>query len=48
MAGRPTIISTNLTMEEMERRYTPQIISRLRGACTCLRFYGEDIRQMPH
>ncbi|MBS6366719.1 MAG: UvrD-helicase domain-containing protein [Clostridiales bacterium] len=46
MAHRPTIISTNLAMEEMERRYSPQIISRIRGAYTCFRFYGQDIRQM--
>ena len=45
MDHRPTIISTNLSMEEMERRYSPQIISRLRGMYTCFRFYGEDIRQ---
>lgn len=46
MAHRPTIISTNLAMEEMERRYSPQIISRIRGTYTCFRFYGQDIRQM--
>ncbi len=42
--GLGTIISTNFTMEELERRYTPQIISRLRGEYEALPFFGEDIR----
>ena len=46
MAHRPTIISTNLAMEGMQRRYSPQIISRIQGAYTCFRFYGNDIRQL--
>ncbi len=44
MDRQPTIISTNLSMDEMRRRYTPQIVSRLEGAYTGLLFFGDDIR----
>ena len=44
LAGKPTIISTNLTMEELRRRYSVQVGSRLDGEYHVLRFYGEDIR----
>ena len=43
-AGLRTIISTNCTDEEMDRRYTPQICSRIRGEFTELPFAGRDIR----
>jgi len=42
--GRPMIVSTNLTMEDMQKRYSPQIASRLRGSFTRIAFLGEDIR----
>ncbi len=44
LAGRPTIVSTNLTTDELARRYTPQICSRLRGSFTRVAFLGDDIR----
>ena len=44
LGGKPTIISTNLTIEEFERRYNRQIASRLRGSYTRIPFLGEDIR----
>ena len=44
LAGKPTIISTNLTTEEIGRRYTPQIASRLRGSYKRVPFLGDDIR----
>ena len=44
LAGRPMVVSTNLTVEEMNRRYSPQIASRLHGGFTRLTFVGEDIR----
>ena len=44
LGGKPTIISTNLTMEEFERRYNRQVASRLRGSYTRVPFVGEDIR----
>lgn len=45
MNGRPTVISTNLTSEELPLRYTAAIASRLLGAFDLLPFAGEDIRQ---
>lgn len=44
LAGKPTIISTNLTTEDISRRYTPQIASRLRGSYKRVPFVGDDIR----
>ena len=43
--GRKTIISTNLTKEELAGRYTAPIISRLEGEYDTLLFLGRDIRQ---
>lgn len=39
-----TIISTNLSKEELERHYTPQICSRLEGEYQEMPFVGRDIR----
>ncbi len=44
VAGRRTVISSNLSMEEAARRYSPQIASRLEGEYHVLHFFGEDIR----
>nr|MBQ8244496.1 ATP-binding protein [Oscillospiraceae bacterium] len=44
LTAKPMIISTNLTVEDMVRRYSPQIASRLRGSFTRVAFLGEDIR----
>lgn len=44
VAGKKTIISSNLSLDELRRRYTPQIMSRLEGEFQILRFYGRDIR----
>ena len=44
LAGAPMVISTNLNVEEINRRYSPQIASRLHGNFTRLTFVGEDIR----
>ena len=46
LAGKPMVISTNLNVEEMSRRYSPQIASRLHGGFTRLTFVGDDIRVM--
>ena len=43
-AGMPMVISTNLNVDEMSRRYSPQIASRLHGDFQRLTFVGEDIR----
>ena len=44
MAGKSMVISTNLNIDEMARRYSPQIASRMQGSFTRLTFVGEDIR----
>ncbi len=44
--GKPMVISTNLTTEEMTKRYSPQIASRLRGSFQRVPFVGTDIRVM--
>ena len=44
--GKKTIISTNLNDEELQRRYTAQIYSRIAGEFTALPFVGKDIRRM--
>lgn len=44
LAGAPTIVSTNLQSDEIVRRYTPQIASRLLGSYRLVTFVGEDIR----
>ena len=44
LTAKPMIISTNLTVEDMLKRYSPQIASRLRGSFERVAFIGEDIR----
>lgn len=41
-----TIISTNLTMDDLQKKYTPQIYSRISGEFTVLPFIGRDIRML--
>ena len=43
-ADRRTVLSSNLSMDQVRQRYTPQIASRLEGEYRVLPFYGEDIR----
>jgi DNA replication protein DnaC len=43
--GKSTVVSSNLGIEEIERRYSPQIASRLAGYYGELKFYGNDIRK---
>ena len=43
---KPIIISTNLTDEQLQQSYTPQIYSRLKGEFLRLPFIGQDIRLM--
>lgn len=42
--GKQSVINTNCSDEELQRRYTPQICSRLFGEFLELPFYGTDIR----
>ena len=44
LEAKPTIISTNLSEEELIQRYNPQIASRLRGSYKRVAFVGDDIR----
>lgn len=43
---RKTIISTNLSDDELRSRYSPQIVSRLQGEYMSLFFVGRDIREV--
>ena len=44
IAGKKMIISTNLSDEELRRKYSAQISSRLLGEFQALPFVGRDIR----
>ena len=46
LENKSMVISTNLTIEELGKRYSPQIASRLNGSFLLLPFVGEDIRVM--
>ena len=46
LGDRRTVISSNLSLDDMGRRYTPQICSRLGGEYFEVRFFGEDIRKL--
>ena len=44
--NRPTIVSTNLDLEQIEKLYGERMVSRLIGSYAFLHFYGRDIRQL--
>lgn len=44
VSGRRTIINTNLSEQELQQRYTPQIASRILGEYRKLPFFGTDLR----
>ena len=44
LEGKPMVISTNLNVDELGRRYSPQIASRLHGSFIGMLFVGDDIR----
>ena len=44
MSGKKTILSTNLTVQDIARRYGEAVASRIRGEYQILPFFGEDIR----
>lgn len=46
LSGKPTIISTNLSIADLERTYDQRITSRLTSDYTMLRFMGDDIRRI--
>lgn len=43
--SKPTIISTNLSLNELQNKYTERIASRIIGEYQILSFVGRDIRQ---
>ena len=45
VTGRKTIVSSNLTLQELRQRYPEQIMSRLEGEYQVLTFRGDDIRR---
>lgn len=44
MARKPTIINTNLSMKELENRYSERFASRIAGYYGMLEFLGNDVR----
>lgn len=46
LAHKPTIISTNLTIDRIARRYSAPVVSRLDGEYDILSFAGQDIRKL--
>jgi DNA replication protein DnaC len=46
LASLPTIISTNLEMEQVAEKYSQRVASRIMGYCDSMYFCGKDIRQL--
>ena len=44
VGGKKTVLSTNLSMDELGKRYGEAVLSRIQGEYQILRFFGEDIR----
>ncbi|MBQ9679995.1 MAG: ATP-binding protein [Ruminococcus sp.] len=44
LANKPTIISTNMQLNELVTTYSQRFVSRLIGSCDRLDFIGDDIR----
>lgn len=42
----PTIINSNFSFDELEKRYTDRVTSRIIGNYACVEFCGDDIRQL--
>ena len=45
LTSKPTIISTNLSLSELQKKYSERITSRIIGEYNILTFGGRDIRQ---
>ncbi len=45
LSGKPTVINTNLSFDELEKKYTARITSRFIGGYDMKKFIGLDIRQ---
>ena len=46
VTGKKTIVSSNLTIDELRRIYSEQIMSRIEGEYHTLTFRGDDIRRI--
>ncbi len=46
LSHKPTVINTNLSVKEIEERYSPRIVSRLIGNYESRKFLGNDVRQL--
>ena len=44
LAGKPVIMNTNLTPEELVGNYSQRFLSRVMGSCDILDFIGKDVR----
>lgn len=44
LTRRPTVISTNLSLNALEAQYSERIVSRFMGHYQTVKFFGEDIR----
>ena len=44
LQGEQTVISTNLSIDDTQRRYSSRLYSRLIGGYTIIKFFGDDIR----
>ncbi|MBQ7792764.1 MAG: ATP-binding protein [Clostridia bacterium] len=44
IAGKKTVINTNLTAQELEKKYSERVMSRIIGHYDMLHFVGNDIR----
>jgi DNA replication protein DnaC len=44
LSRKPTVISTNLTLDDLARLYSERIVSRFLGNYQIIKFFGEDIR----
>ncbi len=44
ISSLPTIINTNLSFQEIEKNYTPRVLSRIMGSYKVKQFTGPDIR----
>lgn len=44
LAGKPVILNTNLSPEELAGNYSQRFLSRVMGSCDILEFIGKDVR----
>lgn len=44
--NKPTLINTNLDIEELKQKYSDRIVSRICGSYRIMQFFGEDIRNI--